>query len=96
MAAYVILRITAHDPEKLKAYQNVAPAIIEKFEGKLLARGGEVTVLEGATDNRRTVIVEFPSMEKAKSFYNSPEYKKAISLREGAADFEVLAVEGLG
>ena len=62
MTAYVILRITVHDPEKLKAYQNVAPSIIAQYEGKLLARGGEVVPLEGAADNRRTVIIEFPSM----------------------------------
>jgi len=95
MTVYVILRITVHDPDKLKAYQKVAPAIIEQYEGKLLARGGEVVSLEGSTDNRRTVIIEFPTMEKAKSFYQSPEYTDAILLRKGAAEFEVMVVEGL-
>ena len=95
MTAYVILRITVHDSEKLKAYQKAAPSIIEQYEGKLLARGGEVISLEGPTDKRRTVIIEFPTMEKAKSFYLSPEYTEAIILRKGAAEFEVIAVEGL-
>ncbi|TVV39449.1 DUF1330 domain-containing protein [Thalassolituus sp. C2-1] len=94
MTVYVILRITVHDPDKLKAYQKVAPAIIEQYEGTLLARGGEVVSLEGSTDNRRTVIIEFPTMEKAKSFYRSPEYTDAILLRKGAAEFEVMVVEG--
>jgi uncharacterized protein (DUF1330 family) len=96
MAAYVILRITVQDPDKLKAYQKLAPSIIEQYGGKLLARGGAVVSLEGAVDNRRTVIIEFSTMEKAKAFYNSPEYTKAIALRQGAAEFEVIAVEGLG
>ena len=95
MSTYLILRITVHDPEKLKPYQQVAPSIIEKYEGKLLARGGEAASLEGPDENRRMVIIEFPSMEKAKRFYNSPEYTKAIELRKGAADFEIVAVEGL-
>ncbi len=95
MPAYVILRIAVHDSEKLKAYQKVAPSIIEQYGGKLLARGGEVVSLEGAADNRRTVIIEFPTIEKAKSFYLSPEYTEAIILRKGAADFESIAVEGL-
>jgi uncharacterized protein (DUF1330 family) len=96
MTAYVILRITVHDPEKLKEYQKVAPSIIEQYGGKLLARGGEVASLEGASDNRRTVIIEFSTMEVAKRFYNSSEYKEAIALRKGAAEFEAIAVEGLG
>ena len=95
MPTYLILRITVHDPEKLKAYQQVAPSIIEKYEGKLIARGGEVSSLEGPEEHRRMVIIEFPSMEKAKRFYNSPEYAEAIELRKCAADFEIVAVEGL-
>lgn len=96
MSAYVIARITVHDAEKLKAYQKVAPSIIDQYGGKLLARGGEVASLEGLAENRRIVIIEFSTMEKAKSFYNSAEYREAIALRKGAADFEVVAVEGLG
>ncbi len=95
MTAYVILRITVLDSEKLKAYQKAAPSIIEQYGGKLLARGGEVASLEGSADNRRTVIIEFPSMEKAKSFYLSPEYTEALMLRKGAAEFDAIAVEGL-
>ncbi len=95
MAAYIILRIAVLDPDKLKAYQKVAPSIIEQYGGKLLARGGEVISFEGPNDNRRTVMIEFSSMENAKRFYNSPEYTEAIALRKGAAEFEVVAVEGL-
>lgn len=95
MAAYVILRITVRDLEKLKNYQQAAPSIIEKYEGELLARGGEVVSLEGTAETRRLVMIEFPSMEKAKEFYYSPEYTEAIELRKGAAEFEIVAVDGL-
>lgn len=95
MAAYIILRITVQNPEKLKDYQKVALSVIEKYGGRILARGGEVISLEGPVDNRRTVIVEFSSMDKAKCFYSSPEYEEAIELRKGAAEFEVLEVDGL-
>ncbi len=96
MKAYVILRITVHDPEKLKSYQQVAPSIIDKFKGKMLARGGEVVSLEGAKDDRRTVMIEFESMATAKEFYTSPEYVEAIALRKDAASFDAFAVEGIG
>lgn len=95
MSTYVILRVTVNDPEKLKDYQKVAPSVIEKYGGKILARGGEVASLEGAAENRRIVIIEFQSMERVKAFYYSPEYTEAIELRNGAAEFEVIAVEGL-
>ena len=96
MAAYIVIRITVKDPIQLKEYQQVAPSIIDKFGGKLLARGGEVASLEGPTENRRIVIIEFPGMEEAKSFYYSPEYTEAIELRKSAAEFELVVVEGLG
>ncbi len=95
MAAYVVIRIRAHYPEKLKDYQQVAPSIIEKYNGKLLARGGKVVSLEGPEENRRIVIIEFPSLEKATCFYNSTEYTQAIELRKGAAEFELIAIEGI-
>ena len=95
MTAYVIIRITVNDREKLKEYQQVAPAIIEKYNGKILVRGGEVAFLEGPEENRRIVMIEFPSLERAKEFYISEEYTRAIELRKGAADFESIAIEGL-
>ncbi len=96
MTAYVIVRIQVHDPDKLKNYQQVAPAIIEKYQGRVLVRGGEVVSLEGPEENRRIVMIEFPTLDQAKKFYRSEEYTKAIGLRAGAADFEIIAVEGLG
>lgn len=78
----------------MKAYQQVAPAIIGKYDGNILARGGEVVSLEGPVENRRIVMIEFPSLESAKEFYHSDEYSSAIELRKGAADFELIAIEG--
>ncbi|GKT12238.1 MAG: hypothetical protein ISEC1_P1213 [Thiomicrorhabdus sp.] len=95
MSAYVIIKIKTENPALLKDYQAVAPAIIEQFQGKFLARGGEVERLEGTEEVRRTVIIEFPSLEIANAFYDSEAYQHAISLREGAATAEILAVGGI-
>lgn len=95
MTAYVVIRISVNNPDKLKDYQQVAPSIIEKYHGKILARGGEVASLEGPEENRRIVIIEFPSFARAKEFYHSDEYTRAIELRKGAADFELIAIEGV-
>ncbi len=95
MSAYIVMRIQVSDPSKLKSYQEVAPSIIEKYNGKLKVRGGEVVSLEGPNEERRIVMVEFPSIEDAKKFYYSEEYENAIKLRSDIADFEMIAVDGI-
>ncbi len=95
MSAFVVIRIEAKDPTKLQDYQKVAPAIIKKYKGKILARGGEVVSLEGSEENRRIVIIEFPSLNIAKEFYASKEYTDAIALRKNVAEFELIAIEGI-
>jgi uncharacterized protein (DUF1330 family) len=93
MSALIIIRVQVSDSSKLKSYQDLAPSIIEKYKGSLLVRGGEVISLEGAKEQRRIVVIKFPSLEDAKSFYYSDEYKEAIKLRRGIAEFEMIAVD---
>ena len=95
MTAYVVIRIKANDPARLKDYQNVAPSVIEKYNGRFLARGGEVIALEGPEEARRIVIVEFSSLVDAKKFYYSEEYTDAIELRKHVAVADIIAVDGV-
>ena len=66
MAAYIIATIEVTDPEKFEVYRGQVPATIEKHGGRYLARGGDVTVVEGDQPVRRTVILEFDSLEPAR------------------------------
>ena len=95
MPAYVIARINVTDPEKYEGYKALSPGAIAAHGGRFLARGGDVAILEGEPEDRRVVIVEFPSMEQAKTFYDSPEYREARAAREGAAEGQFLLVDGL-
>ncbi len=95
MPAYLVARIRVTDPEKYRDYMALSPAAIEKHGGRFLARGGKVVTLEGAPEERRVVIVAFPSLEAARTFYDSPEYREARAAREGAADAQFFVVEGL-
>ncbi len=95
MPAYLVARIRVTDPEKYRGYMALSPAAIEKHGGRFLARGGEVVTLEGEPEERRVVIVEFPSLEAARTFYDSPEYREARAAREGAAEAQFFVVEGL-
>lgn len=95
MPAYMIARINVTDAEKYEGYKALSPAAIAAYGGKFLARGGEVAMLEGEPEDRRVVIVEFPSVEQAKVFYDSPEYLEARAARAGAAEGQFMVVEGL-
>ncbi len=95
MATYLVVRVDIRNWEEYKKYLNVTPAIIEKFGGKALVRAGEMETLEGPEEKRRIVILEFPTMEKAKEWYNSTEYQEARKLREGAAIGEIIAINGI-
>ena len=94
MTAYLIARVNVTDMEQYKKYVAVTPGIIEKFGGRFIARGGETVTLEGPEEKNRVVLVEFPSMEKAKAFYYSDEYQAAIQLRKDAATGSFIVVDG--
>jgi uncharacterized protein (DUF1330 family) len=95
MAAYLIARVDVTDPDAYETYKKLAAAAIEKHEGRYLARGGQMETLEGEPESRRLVIVVFPTLEQAKTFYESPEYQEAKAARAGAAMGQFVVVDGV-
>jgi len=95
MAAYLIALIDVKDPEAYRAYVARSPAVIAKYNGRFLARGGQSVSLEGDAVAGRIVIIEFPSLDHATTFYASPEYQEAKLLREGAAVGRFFAVQAI-
>ncbi|HQU49030.1 MAG TPA: DUF1330 domain-containing protein [Casimicrobiaceae bacterium] len=94
MPAYLIARVRVTDPERYREYVALAPEAIARYGGRYLVRGGPITPLEGPEERDRIVVVEFPSMEHARSFWSSPEYEHAKTRRAGAATGQFLLVEG--
>jgi uncharacterized protein (DUF1330 family) len=94
MAAYCIFQLEITDPEEFKAYQAVVPATIARYGGEYLVRGGAWQVLEGTWPERRVVVLKFPSVEQARRWYDSQDYRepKAMRLRSSRAD--AILVEG--
>ncbi len=94
MRAYVIAEIEITNPDGYKAYTQQVPATIEKYKGRVLVRGGTTEVLEGDWPDRRRVIIEFPSMEDARAWWNSTEYAKPKAMRKAASNGRLLLIEG--
>ncbi len=82
------------DWERYREYTRATPAAIAKYGGQFIVRGGEMITLEGPPETGRVVIIEFPSLNQAKAFYDSEEYSRAKKLREEAATGQFLAIEG--
>jgi uncharacterized protein (DUF1330 family) len=94
VAAYIIARVNVTDWEAYREYMRHTPRVIQKFGGRFVARGGETVTLEGPEEALRVVLIEFPSIEQAKAFYNSPEYARTKRLREGGGEAQFVAVDG--
>jgi uncharacterized protein (DUF1330 family) len=92
--AYIIVETDIHDPEQYERYKQAAPGAVAAGEGRFIARGGELAVLEGDWRPTRLVLLEFPDLDAAKRFYESPQYQEAKRLREGAANLNMVAVQG--
>jgi uncharacterized protein (DUF1330 family) len=94
MAAYVIAEVNVTDAKLYDEYRKRVPATVEKYGGRFAVRGGAVESKEGGWAPRRIVVLEFPSMEKARAWYHSPEYAPALALRLKAANAKLILVEG--
>jgi uncharacterized protein (DUF1330 family) len=92
--AYIVARIQVTDWGRYGEYVKHTPRVIAQFGGRFVVRGAAATVLEGPDDGLRTVIIEFPSLEKAKAFYASAEYQAVKGLRDGAGSGTFVAIEG--
>lgn len=95
MTAYVIVETKINDPVRYEEYKRLAAPTVEMYGGRYIARGGRLEVLEGGWNPPRLVILEFPSLEKAQDWLNSPSYGEAKKIRHQTADSNMVVVEGL-
>lgn len=95
MKAYVISEVEVLDEEAAEDYRRLAAASIAEHGGSYLVRGAEAEVAEGEPTKRRTVIVEFPSLGRAREWYASPAYAEALRFREKALGRRLMFVEGV-
>ena len=81
MSGYVIANINVKNSKAYKEYVGKVKPTVEKFGGEYLVRNGEFKVIDGEWKHPRTVVIKFPTYEKALEWYNSEEYKPIKSIR---------------
>ena len=94
MSAYVISEVEARDVAGFEAYRNLAAPTIAQYGGRYLVRGGAAVAVEGGPPPKTLIIVEFPSMERLREWYASPEYAEALKVRQAALERRLIFVEG--
>ena len=95
MAGYLVAHLEVTDPEGFEAYREKVPAVIESFGGRYLIRGGQAEGIEGDWSVPRLIVIEFPSTERARAFYESPAYQEILPLRLAHAAGTLAIVEGV-
>ncbi len=95
VSAYVISDLDVHDEALVREYVRRVPPLVEKFGGRYVVRRGRVESLEGTWRPKALVIVEFPTVEQAKHWYESPEYQEVRNEHFKGASRSLVVVEGV-
>jgi uncharacterized protein (DUF1330 family) len=95
MSAYVISEVDVRDAAGFAAYRTIAAKSIAHYGGRYLVRGGAANAVEGGPPPNTLIVVEFPTMERLREWYASPEYAEALKLRQSALDRRLIFVEGV-
>ena len=94
MKGYLIANLDIHDQPIFQRYREMVVPIIAKYGGRYIVRGGEVENLEGHLSFNRLIVLEFPSPEVARAFYEGPEYQPVKAIRFQSATSDVALVVG--
>ena len=95
MAAYVIAEVEVQDSAVFEEYRKLVPATIAQYGGKYIVRGGATETKEGGWAPKRVIVLEFPTLARAREWYHSAEYAPALAMRLKAAKSRTILVEGI-
>jgi len=94
MAAFVVVELEVHDPDGYEPYKALAEASVTAAGGRYRVRGGAVEALEGEPPTGRVVILEFPDLDTARSWYHSDAYQAVAPLRQAASSGRMFLIAG--
>jgi uncharacterized protein (DUF1330 family) len=94
--AYLITEIAVNNQDAfMKEFADPGMKPIQEQGGKFLARGSKPISLGGASVAPRVTVIQFPSMDKAEAWWNSPAMKELTPIGEKYATFRSYFVEGV-
>ena len=94
MSVFLIIEIQVRDEILYSQYVERVPAVVGRYGGRYLARGGTVTPLAGGWNPERIIVIEFESVARVQQCFASPEYLELAPLREQSTASRVILVEG--
>jgi uncharacterized protein (DUF1330 family) len=94
MPAYFIANIEVTDPARFEDYRQKVAPVFAQFGGRYLARGDGWKMLEGELGLHMLVLLEFPSLEQAEKFYDSPDYQPIKDIRLAGARTDLVLISG--
>jgi uncharacterized protein (DUF1330 family) len=92
--AYVIFTEDIRDEPGIGVYVQRAIPTILQAGGRIVVADDAPELIEGSWHGKRTVVLEFDSVEAARNWYRSPEYQEVVGLRHAAADSNAVIVAG--
>lgn len=95
MPHYIIATLDIKDRTRYAQYEAGFMDVFSRYQGKMLAVDEEVDVMEGDWSCTRTVLIEFPSAEAARQWYQSKEYTELARHRLAASTGNIALVAGL-
>ena len=94
MVAYVVNEIVVTEPGRFQTYADQVPAILAKYGGEYVVRGGAPERVDGPEPPHRLVVLRFESREAARAWRSSPEYLAILPIREATSTSRVYIVDG--
>ena len=94
MPTYVVGDIEISNSAAYHAHSPRALATIARFGGRVIAGGGRIDLLEGDPMPERIFIIEFPTADAARRWYQSDDYQEALKIRRSASRGRVFLIEG--
>lgn len=95
MTAYAVAHLrTSHINADVLDYIERIQATMDLYGGRFLVHGATVEVREGSWPGT-VVILEFPDMDSARAWYESPAYQQIMPLRTAHIDGDTIIVEGV-
>jgi uncharacterized protein (DUF1330 family) len=95
MPAYIVGNVEVTNPERYAGYTKEVGVSVAQYGGRFIVRGGRAERLEGSSEPKRVVVIEFPSVERARAWWDSDEYRDLKAIRQSASIASLFVVEGV-